>query len=204
MESNIASLSPAQFEHYLGRGIGFDQYLEALTTTVEKLKSGTTEEIKYAEYLPINLQRLKRGLKTVVLSDELQATIQTLPSKIHWLVITEHWCGDAAQSVALLQKIAEASGGKIDMKLVFRDENLELMDTFLTNGSRSIPKVIQLDNTLQVTGTWGPRPKPAQEIVMDLLAKGENYNDDLHKWYALDKGIHLQAELRQLLSGGDA
>ena len=200
MESNALTLSAAQFENYLGRGIDFSEYMEALATTVEKLKNGNTEDIKYAEYLPINFQRLKRGLKTAVLSEKLVETIQKLSSKIHWLVVTEHWCGDAAQSVALLQRIAEASNGKINLKLVFRDENLELIDAFLTNGSRSIPKVIQLDETLTVTGTWGPRPQPAQEIVMNLLGKGENYNDDLHKWYALDKGVHMQEELQELLS----
>ncbi len=198
---NTTALTPThlEFKDYLEKGIDFNTYMTTLTETVDKLKNGTTEEIEHAQYFPINLQRMKRGLKTTVLSPELQKAVKDLGSRVYWLVITEQWCGDAAQSLALLHRITEAAEGRIEMKMVFRDENPELMDAFLTNGSRSIPKVIQLNEDLNVTGVWGPRPQPAHDIVMDKLAKGESYNDDLHKWYAVDKGVHMQNELTGLL-----
>ena len=184
---------------YLENGIDFEHYLQTFSESVEKIKAGEGEGIFNADYFPLNYQRLKRGLKQIVLTPELATLAARIEKPIKWLVITEFWCGDAAQSLALLQHVAQASEGKIELKLAFRDENPELMNAFLTNGSKSIPKVIQLNDRLEVIGTWGPRPEAAQQLVQGLLNRGESYNDDLHKWYAQDKGQHLQKEIAVFL-----
>ncbi len=187
-----------ELESYVQKGLNFDAYFEQFTIATERVKSDDLDGLVYPQYFPINFQRLKRGSKSI-LSDGLKQAIDDLNTRLTWLVITEYWCGDAAQSIGLLHRAAEESNGKIDLKLVFRDENPELMDAFLTNGSKSIPKLIQLNEKLEVVGEWGPRPKPAQAIVLDLLAKGEKYNDPLHAWYAKDRGIHLQQEIGELI-----
>ncbi len=199
MKTEILKPGKAAFEDYLNKALDFETYMDQLTEATDKVKNGETEGITYPQYLPINLQRLKRGLKQIKLSEELSAKINAIEHEMTWLVLTEHWCGDAAQSLALLHKITEASNHKIKLKLVFRDEHPELMDAFLTNGSKSIPKLIQLDEQLEVTDEWGPRPAPAQELVMEKLGKGESYNDDLHRWYARDKAVTLQEEITALL-----
>lgn len=191
--------APKDFQKYLTEGLTFKQYYEQFATAVERVKNDDLDGLVYPQYFVINLQRLKRGVKTTKLSEELISAIKDLDKKISWLVISEFWCGDAAQSIGLLQKVAEASEGKIELRLVFRDENLELMDAFLTNGGKSIPKVIQLNEDFEVTSDWGPRPAPAQEMVLELLAKKESYNDPLHAWYARDRGVHLQQEITELL-----
>jgi hypothetical protein len=120
-----------------------------------------------------------------------------------WLILNEHWCGDGAQIVPVQAAIALASKGRIEARVLFRDQNLELMDQFLTNGGRSIPKTIQLDSEFRVTTSWGSRPAEAQELVMRVKADPERahlYSEELHKWYAVDRQQAIQSELRMLLS----
>jgi hypothetical protein len=120
-----------------------------------------------------------------------------------WLILNEHWCGDGAQIVPVQAAIALASKGRIEARVLFRDQNLELMDQFLTNGGRSIPKTIQLDSEFRVTTSWGSRPAEAQELVMRVKADPERahlYSEELHKWYAVDRQKAIQSELRMLLS----
>lgn len=81
----------------------------------------------------------------------------------HILVITEDWCGDAMMNNAVLRKIAEAAD--IEARCVYRDKNLELMDQYLTNGARSIPKYIILSEQGEVLGSWGPRAPEVQKFV---------------------------------------
>ncbi|RNF38437.1 thioredoxin family protein [Planococcus salinus] len=89
--------------------------------------------------------------------------------KPHILVITEDWCGDAMMNNAILRKIADAAG--LEVRCVYRDQNLELMDQYLTNGGRSIPKYIILSEEGEVLGDWGPRAPEVQEFVMEQKAK---------------------------------
>ena len=126
---------------------------------------------------------------------------QKLPTT--WLVITEGWCGDAAQNLPFVAKMAELNSN-IDLRFILRDEHLELMDEFLTKGGRSIPKLIALDSsTLQVLGTWGPRPEPMQKLAMNNKASKEKtyaeLNQEMHLWYAKDKGLTLQLEFLAIL-----
>ena len=99
----------------------------------------------------------------------------------HVLVITEDWCGDAMMNNAILRKIAEAADVKV--RCVYRDQNLELMDQYLTNGGRSIPKYIILSNEGEVLGDWGPRAPKVQEFVTEkrsVLPEKEDPQYDLH------------------------
>ncbi|MEM1134986.1 MAG: thioredoxin family protein, partial [Bacteroidota bacterium] len=112
--------------------------------------------------------------------------------------------GDAAQILPVLNKIAEASPN-IELLTLLRDENLRLMDSFLTNGGRSIPKLIILDKkSISVKGSWGPRPKPAQDMFLVYKHNKEKvaYEDfqaELQKWYLKDKAGAIQDELFELL-----
>ena len=88
------------------------------------------------------------------------------------------------------------------MKLVYRDQNDELMYAYLTNGTRSIPKLVQLDEHLNVTGIWGPRPSIAQKLAKELKSVPVNaasYGIELHLWYAKDKQQSLEKEVAQLV-----
>jgi hypothetical protein len=146
---------------------------------------------------------MQRVDKTVQLLPELLAALEQLPQRYVWLVITEGWCGDAAQIVPVLEAIAQASHGQLTTRYVLRDENLDLMDRYLTNGGRSIPKLVVLHaDTLTEAATWGPRPAPAQELFVRLKQEQVPYEEfatQLHSWYAKDRTLSTQRELLALL-----
>lgn len=168
-----------------------------------KATDGDTSE-SMLNYTKLNIQRTNRWDKRAVLGDELVHTIQSLERKLSWVVLTEGWCGDSAQILPFINKMAELSDN-IELRIILREEHPEVMDQFLTDGkSRSIPKLIILDTeTLEVLGDWGPRPL---EIHASYLAErvdanvgGKIATQNLHLWYARDKGKVVQEELNTLL-----
>lgn len=113
------------------------------------------------------------------------------------LVIVEDWCGDASNTVPIIAKLTDMAPG-LELRVILRDENPELMDRYLTNGSRSIPIVIALDDQFQEIGHWGPRPTQLQAWVManrGTTPKAELY-PQVRKWYARDRG---ETTLREVL-----
>ena len=170
------------------------------------LEGKSTSEASYdLHYTKMNVQRMNRVDKTVSLTDDLISTINQFKDNYKFLVITEGWCGDAAQIIPVFNKIATASLGRIDLKFVLRDKNLPLIDAHLTNGGKAIPVLIVLNESAdQVLATWAPRPQVLQDLLkewkketteMPILA------EKLHGWYAKDKTQSTQAELTRLLKG---
>lgn len=190
-------LTRFDYENYFNAAATYEEYRSNFATELEHLNASP-----YAQYLPINWQRLNRVEKTTTLTEDISAAVKSLHHHINWLVISEHWCGDAAQSLPVLHRIAQASAGKISLRIVYRDKNLELMDAHLTGTSRSIPKLIQLDTHFNIIGLWGPRPNEAQKLVLQLKADpatAKTYGEAVHKWYAVDKQQSIQKELLKLL-----
>lgn len=116
------------------------------------------------------------------------------------LIISEDWCGDASNTVPVIAKLAGAAPG-VEVRVVKRDENPELMDRHLTNGARSIPLVVVLDRDFHPVGQWGPRPSELQEMVLrekkaGLRPLAEIYRD-VRRWYARDRG---ESTLREILA----
>lgn len=120
-------------------------------------------------------------------------------NRIKLLAIAEDWCGDASNTLPVLARLAEQAPG-LELRLIKRDEHPELMDRYLTNGSRSIPIVIALDEDFQELGHWGPRPRALQSWVMDQLGRGRPKGEiypEIRKWYARDRG---ETTLREVLA----
>ncbi len=193
----VTQLNTADYALFFEKGISYEAYMESMIHDVEH-----QVERPYSQYIPMSLQRSKRIAKTFKLSPEIAEMFANLPKKVNWLVISEHWCGDASQIMPILHGIAAASNGMIDLRIAYRDENPDLIDAHLTNGGKSIPKLIQLAADFGITATWGPRPAAAQKLVVELKAnpiEGVDYADVLHKWYADDKTHTSQRELLELL-----
>lgn len=151
------------------------------------------------EYTKLNIARMKRGDKTFKVNSELQTALENISQKWIWLILTEGWCGDASQTIPALAKMAEVNSN-IDLKFILRDEHPNIMDAYLTAGGRSIPKLIVLKaEDLKPIGDWGPRPAPAQSILLAYKQNPnithEDYTKKLHKWYAQDRYRTLQEEL---------
>ncbi len=154
-------------------------------------------------YTQLNDRRMKRWDKTFTLSAEVQEKLSNLETDLVLLTITESWCGDAAASLPVINKIAEASP-KIEHKVVLRDQHPELMEAFLTNGAQSIPKVIVVDRKNdEILGDWGPRPSLAT-LMVDTFKKEHGkltdaFKQDLQVWYNKDKGENILNDFLELL-----
>ncbi len=191
------AIRKSDYQAYLQKGLGYDQYKHQMAAD---LVNNADANIK--EYIHLNQHRMSRVEKTYTVSEALAQQVKNLTHKTYWLILTEHWCGDAAQTLPAFHKVAERSNGNIELKLVYRDENPELMDAYLTGESRSIPKLIQLDAHYNVTGVWGPRPTEAQKLVKQLKSNPETastYSTVLHKWYAQNKQQALESEITKLI-----
>lgn len=184
-------------------------YADFRELTQELLAQGKTTGPKQTEellkYAKLNEQRMYRWDKTAELLPATLQALNHLNKSYVWLVITEGWCGDSSQTLPIFNKMAEASNGHIELRVLLRDEHLDLIDQYLTNGGRAIPKLLLLDKvTLQVLATWGPRPYPAQQIALDWKRNQNMTHEEMsqlvHTWYAKDKSHTVQQEMIELLN----
>lgn len=187
---------------YAGSAMTFAAFEEMVDKLLAEGKTtGMNQSDAMVGYGRLNRQRMHRLEKTIVIDDAMRRSIAVNEREMIWLIITEGWCGDAAQNIPIIEKIA-AENGKIETRYILRDENLDLMDAFLTNGARSIPKLIALDpKTFDVIFTWGPRPTAAQDLFVRLKSDGIEkavISEELQRWYNSDKGNSLQREFEVL------
>jgi len=182
----------------------YQDYRKTVADLLQEAKSsGAIQSEALVNYGRLNETRMYRLDKTLVIDQTIVSKLKTIQSQYIWLIITEGWCGDAAQILPIFNKMDEVSD-HIDLKIVFRDENEELMNLFLTNGTKSIPKLIILDkNTLNVIADWGPRPKGAIDLVQNYKDKFGVIDDtikaELQMWYLRDKGLSTQKEIMELM-----
>jgi len=189
----------------VNNAISFEDYFQLSENLVKENKtSGAVQSEMLIDFTKLNFQRLKRNVKTNVLIPELAELISKINQKQTWLILVECWCGDVAQNLPIINKMVEQND-LLELKLIFRDENLPIIDAYLTNGGRSIPKLIILDEHLNEIATWGPRPAAMQEKVMEYKHKEnkEPYTEfaiEVHKWYAKNKTQDVQSEFIELIS----
>lgn len=190
-------------ENSLKKGISYEAYRSLVSDLLTSGKStGIEQSEALLDYSMLNDRRMKRLDKTIQLSEETITTAKSVQEPVTWLVLSEGWCGDAAQTLPIINKIANQSDF-IDLKIVLRDENEELMNQFLTNGGKSIPKLIALNKHNEVINSWGPRPSFATKMVQDYKEKhgqlDADFKQDLQVWYNKDKGADTQKDMLTLL-----
>jgi len=181
-------------------------YAEYIKLIDDLLLDGKTTGPNQSEamfnYGKLNRKRMLRLEKTAVLNESLCEKAREIGSKQIWLIITEGWCGDAAQNIPIIEKIA-AENDLIETRYVLRDENPELMNAYLTNNARSIPKLIALDaESLEELGTWGPRPQAAMDYFIEMRESGiakPLIMENLQRWYNSDKNQTIQQEFEFLI-----
>jgi len=189
---------------HIEKAMSYQAYSELISNLLADGKTtGSNQAENMIEYTKMNEQRRKRLDKTTIINPQLAQEIKAVDHRWYWLILTEAWCGDAAQNIPVLAKMAELNDN-IELKLLLRDENLEVMEGYLTNGGKSIPKLVCLkQEDLSEVGEWGPRPKPAQVMVEAYKANPTSSYADFVKevqlWYAKDKTKTLQQEILSLL-----
>lgn len=192
-------------QNALDQSISYEEYRELVRRlAVDHSNTGPEKTEALANYTQLNDRRMKRWDKTLRIPEEVVSKVKGYNKRVTWLVLTESWCGDASPSLPVMNKLAELNPN-LKFKIVLRDEHPELMDLFLTNGTRSIPKLIMLDGDMnKVLGEWGPRSTKATQMVKEEKAKkgtlSTEFKQELQVFYNKDKGQDILKDLMQLLA----
>ncbi|AMM51340.1 hypothetical protein TH61_09380 [Rufibacter sp. DG15C] len=194
MEANPNVITP----EVLAQGLSFSHYMDQVREAVAQNRTTGLEQSRLlTDVTKNNVAIMERTYQTPLLP-ELVHLVQSLPTPMIWLIITEGWCGDAAQNVPILAAIAEKSS-HITFLTILRSEHPAVMDAYLTNGGKSIPKLICLDaRTLQPLGSWGPRPQALQEAILPLKKSNLHILETIRLAQEIsdaDQGQSLQKEL---------
>ncbi|MFN8286085.1 MAG: thioredoxin family protein [Chitinophagales bacterium] len=189
----------------LEQALSFDAYLQLTKDIVEEkiAREGRYVPDNTFRYTRSNLERMQKVLDQMTLSQKLYNLLSDLEEEWVWVVLTEPWCGDASWGVPALYIISTATD-KVDFRILLRDSNPEVMKAYQTEGSDSIPKLVCLRKSdFKELGSWGPRPKQLQQIVMEGLNQPDfNYRDSvrsIHAWYEEDMAKSIQEELVDLI-----
>lgn len=184
------------------RGIQYDDYMKMISNLVtNNATSGSNQDEALVNYTKLNFSRMKRLNKMSHPDPLLADTIGSLPFQMNWIIITEAWCGDAAQNIPYIAKVASICPN-VKLRLILRDENPDFMNLHLTNGGKSIPKLVILHaQSMEEIADWGPRPAPIQTIVTNYHQKPEpkipytEFAETVQAWYNSDKNKTLNKEL---------
>ena len=181
----------------------YNEFWDEFTKQIKVLDINTLNDFdkSFYNYRKLNYQRSSRIEKTFIPTDETKRVFSEINLKQKWIVITESWCGDSAQNLPVIVKLAQLND-KIDLEIVLRDSNTEFMDLYLTRGGRAIPKLIVFDEDDHELFQWGPRPIEAQNLysrLKDARKDKSEINKELHLWYGRNRGKEVELELLQLI-----
>jgi len=184
-------------------GLSYKQYVDLTKQEVEFPNSDTVseDEKKQNEDKKLNFHRMTRIEKYYVVPDELKLVFQNIDMPQTWMIISETWCGDSAQNIPYIAKMTDLNSN-IDLKIILRDTNPEIMDQYLTNGTKSIPILAAFNEEGEELFKWGPRPQEAKKLIADLIKQGVEKNmrvEKLHLWYGRNRGKNLEAEFMEIL-----
>lgn len=198
-------LSHPVTQKVIDQAFTYPQFVEFTAQLVlENRTTGANQSEAYLDYTRMCLQRMRRWDKTAKVSPVMEQLIHSITEEQIWLVITEAWCGDGSQSIPYMAKLAEINP-KIELQIIMRDECPDIMDAYLTNEARSIPKLVAFTKNLKVElFTWGPKPEYLinrhREYKHDAEGKPyKEFQEEIHLWYARNKNQDLEAELFPLI-----
>ena len=190
----------------IAKGISYQDY-RLLMDNLSSEGKATGQDVskEMIDYTLLNQRRMKRLDKTLKINEDSAKKIKGYDQKnVTWLVLTESWCGDAAQTLPMINKVATLNDN-ITLKIILRDENLDIMNRFLIHGAMSIPKLVMIDNISgEVLGEWGSRPKNLEQMVIDFKNQHgvltTSFKEELQVWYNTDKGQSILKDILDLLS----
>lgn len=180
----------------------YSAYFESIVNTPADEQRAPYDNPDYFDYTKINWARMNRWFKTGKLTAEMVETVKKIDKKQEWIVITEPWCGDAAHNVPFIEMVARENP-LISVTYQLRDAEPYLIDQYLTNGTKSIPKLVMRDEEGNDIGVWGPRPAGCQRLYLSLKdeeAPFDKVKVEIQNWYNANKGVEIQNELIQVIS----
>lgn len=180
----------------------YKAYFESILNKAAAEQQAPYDNADYLDYTRLNWSRMNRWFKTGKLSDEMQDIAGQIHKPQQWIVITEPWCGDAAHNIPFIE-MAARQNELITVSYSLRDSAPHLIDQYLTNGTKSIPKLIIRNADGRDLGIWGPRPENCQEMYAELIKESapfEKVKTEIQNWYNANKGVDIQQELVQLVA----
>jgi hypothetical protein len=190
--------------HILDQTISWDQYYALVKQYVETDdKPELYRNEKMLRYTGENLKRMDHVLANINIESKLYNALNAVTTPWTWIVLAEPWCGDVSQEIGALYTFSTCNEN-ITFRILQSDSHPEVLDHYVTGGSRSIPKLICLrTETLEEVGTWGPRPAVLQKIVMDNKDRTDiSFGDKvrmIHAWYGEDMTRSIQEEFIDLI-----
>jgi len=185
-------------KQFWDQGISFSEYIKRAKESVDH--PHTQVEKDYHEYYKLGLQRMHRMLKTFKPDQEQTQLLNSKNFKGRILIISEPWCGDASAVLPVVTRFFSHA----EIRITYRDQEPSLINSFLTNGSKSIPVVIFIDESYKVVAHWGPRPKFGYHLFMKHKSDPEKYTEeqfhnDLQIYYAKNNGKDIISEILKLI-----
>ncbi len=188
---------------HLEKAYTYQTYRKLIDDLLKQGKTtGNNHSEQYVKYTKLNVQRMNRWDKNCQIFSEFEKFLKYINKKIIMVVLTEAWCGDTANLIPVFEKIRLVCPEYLSLYLLLRDENPDVMEDNLTNGARSIPKLIFLNENLEKLATWGPRPQPLSQQIQEWKNQGLTYSqfaDKIQLWYAHDKSLTTQKEIFDIL-----
>ncbi|MGB1247483.1 MAG: thioredoxin family protein [Chitinophagales bacterium] len=190
-------------QEILDKAMTFDDFQQYTLDIIDKKNIvAPYDNPDYLSFTVANHRRIDKILKDIQLSKKLYNELNDDVKKWTWIVFDEPWCSDASFSVPVLYAMSLASGGEIDFKIYLRDTHPEIMEHYLTDNGKAIPKLVCLDENMNELGTWGPRPAELQKLAIELKQRNADLTEKIKTsfgWYRKDKGESLQAEFIDLI-----
>lgn len=186
-------------EKYWNEAVSYSTYKADALERIARPKS--EEEKEKRHYYQLGIQRMNRMEKVFRPSEVDEETLIRKNFNGKVLIISEVWCGDASQAIPVIYALFK---NKNEVRIIYRDQNEELMNQFLTDGSQSIPKILLLNDDFSVKKTWGPRPAHGAELLKEFKENPDTYEreefyNDLQVYYAKNRGRDTVDEILNLL-----
>jgi hypothetical protein len=203
-DTSTLTIPPFVIERATTQGLTYEQYMATARARVEATDPATLDdEARHRhEVTQLNFRRSDRIERTYQPSENLRRAIASIREPQVWMVISESWCGDSAQNLPHIMRLASLNP-MIDLRILERDSHPDVMDEFLTGTARSIPIFVAWDVEGRQLLRWGPRPAAGVRLVDELKSAGkvkDEILEQLHLWYGRNRGADLEAELLALLT----
>jgi hypothetical protein len=190
-------------DRLLEKGMSYEEYVVATIDEIEHTNSSelSEEKLKRFNFKSLNLKRSSRIAGTYEINAELKNILKQVTEPQLWMIITENWCGDSAQNLPYIVAFTRENS-LISLKILLRDSNPDIMNQYLTNGTRSIPKLVAFNKDGEELFRWGPRPEAAVKLINQWKEEGlqkQEWMEKLHLWYSRNKGSELEKEFVELI-----
>jgi hypothetical protein len=183
----------------------FDAYIQA--EFVEKIYAFKAnqanlneEELQHLIYLQNNYLSIQNSLNSYSPSDSIKQQTNKQKTTLNVYIIMENWCGSSAGNVPYIVKLL-SENPLIKITIVLRDTNIEFMDEYLTNGKRSIPKVIGFDDDGNEKFVWGSASKMQAEFAATVQARNIDFQDfvkEIQAWFVENNAKAIESDFLEI------